>query len=79
MLKKTLQAIEMMSDEIKPHYLIHNDFINAKEQFFSNYFEDFEDLLILNSAYRINCAKFITNDKKLLKLGKFNNIDIVSP
>ena len=68
----------MMSDEIKPHYLMHNDFINAKEQFFSNYFEDFEDLLILNSAYRINCTKFITNDKKLLKLGKFNNIDIVS-
>ena len=77
--KKTLQAIEMMSNEIKPHYLIHNDFINAKEQFFSNYFKDFEDLLILNSTYRINSDKFITNDKELLKLGKFKNIDIVSP
>ncbi len=77
--KKILQAIEMMSEEIKPHYLNHNDFVNAKEQFFSNFFEDFEDLLILNSTYRINSDKFITNDKKLLKLGKFKNIDIVTP
>lgn len=77
--KKTLQAIDMLSDEIKPHYLIHADFINAKEQFFNNTFEDFEDLLILTSASRANSNQFITNDKKLLQLSKFQNIAIVSP
>lgn len=77
--KKTLQAIDMLSDEIKPHYLIHADFINAKEEFFNNTFEDFEDLLILTSASCISSNQFITNDKKLLQLGKFQNIAIVSP
>ena len=77
--KKTLQAIEMLSDEIKAHYLAHIDFISAKEQFFSNAFEDFENLLILTSASRVNSSQFITNDKKLLQLGQFQNINIVSP
>ncbi len=77
--RKTLQAIDMLSDEIKPHYLAHVDFINAKEEFFNNTFEDFEDLLILASASRVNSSQFITNDKKLLRLGKFQNIAIVSP
>ncbi len=77
--EKTLQAIGMLCDEIKPHYLIHIDFINAKEEFFDSTFEDFEDLLILSSAARINSNQFITNDKKLLKLGRFQNISIVSP
>ena len=77
--KKILQAIDMLSDEIKPHYLVHADFINAKEEFFNNTFEDFEDLLILASASRVNSSQFITNDKKLLRLGKFKNIAIVSP
>ena len=69
----------MLSDEIKPHYLAHIDFINAKEEFFSNTFEDFEDLLILASASRIDSNQFITNDKKLLQLGKFKNINIITP
>jgi len=71
--------MDMLSDEIKPHYLIHADFINAKEQFFNNTFEDFEDLMILTSALRVNSNQFITNDKKLFQLGKFQNIAIVSP
>ena len=77
--KKTLQAIEMLSVEIKPHYLTHTDFLNAKEEFFSNAFEDFEDLLIVSSASRINSNQFITNDKKLLQLGTFQNINIGLP
>ena len=76
--KKTLHAIDMLSDEIKPHYLVHADFINAKERFFNNTFKDFEDLLILTSASRISSNQFITNDKKLLQLGKFQNIAIIS-
>ena len=77
--KKTLQAIEMLSNEIKPHYLTHTDFITAKEEFFKNTFEDFEDLLIVSSASRIKTNQFITNDKKLLQVGAFEHINIVSP
>ena len=77
--KTTLLAIDALSDEIAPHYIAHIDFKNAKEVFFSNIFEDFEDLLILNSTTRIDTKLFITNDKELLKLGKFQNIEIVSP
>ena len=77
--KKTLQAIEMLSNEIKPHYLTHADFTTAKEEFFSNTFEDFEDLLIVSSASRIKTSQFITNDKKLLQLNKFQNISILAP
>ena len=77
--KKTLQAIEMLSEEIKPHYLLHIDFKKAKEAFFSGVFNDFEDLLILTSALRLGIKQFITNDKNLLQLKKFHNIDVVSP
>ena len=77
--KKTLQAIDMLSEEITPHYLEHSDFYNAKEDFLNDLFVDFEDLLILNSASRIKADHFITNDKKLLTLGTFRNIDIINP
>jgi len=77
--KKTLQAIDMLCNEIAPHYITHIDFKNAKVYFFNDIFEDFEDLLILHSAIRIKCNYFITNDKKLLKLSNFYNINIVSP
>lgn len=77
--KATLLATDALSDEIAPHYITHIDFKNAKEAFFSNIFEDFKDLLILNSATRIDTKLFITNDKRILKLGKFQNIKIVSP
>ncbi len=71
--KKTLQAIDMLSEEITPHYLQHIDFHNAKEDFLDDKFSDFEDLLILNSAARLQIDRFITNDKKLLTLKKFKN------
>lgn len=77
--KATLLAIEALSEEIVPHYIAHNDFTNAKEAFFSNLCEDFEDLLILSSASRIDVKLFITNDKQLLQLGKYQNIEIVAP
>jgi len=75
----TLDVIDELSMEINPHYLIHNDFISAKNFFFEQGFSDFEDLLILQSASRLDCAKFITNDKELLKLDKYLNIDIIKP
>lgn len=77
--KATLLAIEALSEEIVPHYITHSDFINAKESFLSNVFDDFEDLLIFSSASRINTKIFITNDKQLLQLGKFQNIEIAAP
>jgi len=79
MMQKTLQAIDMLCNEINPHYITHIDFKNAKVYFFNDVFEDFEDLLILQSATRIKCNYFITNDKKLLRLSNFYNINIVSP
>ncbi len=77
--KATLLAIDALSDEIVPHYITHIDFKNAKEVFFSTVFEDYEDLLILSSASRIDTTLFVTNDKKLLQLRQFQNIEIVAP
>ena len=77
--KVILSAIDALSDEIIPSYLIHNDFINAKNQFLENIFSDFEDLLVLNIAQRVKCDKLITNDKKLLQLKKYQNIRIQKP
>ena len=77
--KATLLAIEALSDEIIPHYIEHKDFINAKEAFFNNVCKDFEDLLILSSASRMDANLFVTNDKQLLQLEKFQNIKIVAP
>ena len=69
----------MLSEEIAPHYLQHIDFPNAKEDFLDDKFSDFEDLLILNSAARLQADRFITNDKKLLALNTFQNIIITTP
>jgi len=76
--KDTLKAIDALCSEIIPHYIIHNDFIEAKNQFFDNTLNDFEDLIVLNSASRLKCTKFITNDKELLKLKNFSNIKITT-
>lgn len=77
--KETLIAIDALSCEILPHYMIHNDFIDAKNQFLDNKFNDFEDLLVLNSASRLGCSQLITNDKKLLELQAYLNIKITTP
>lgn len=77
--KATLSAIDMLCNEITPHYIKHLDFHNAKTDFFNKTFSDFEDLLILHSALRLNVDTFVTNDKKLLKLKKFHNIEITTP
>ena len=76
--KNTLKAIDALSNEVLPHYIIHDDFIIAKNLFFNDTFDDFEDLIILNSATRLNCQKFITNDKKLLLLKNHLNLQIIS-
>lgn len=77
--KDALEAIDRLSTEITPYYLVHNDFISAKNQFLDVACNDFEDLLILQSARRLHCEKFITNDKELLKLNQYINIKISKP
>lgn len=77
--KDVLEAIDRLSTEITPHYLVHNDFISAKNHFLDGVCNDFEDLLILQSARRLHCEKFITNDKELLKLNQYIDIKITKP
>jgi predicted nucleic-acid-binding protein len=77
--KDTLVAIEKLSEEINPLYIEHNDFILAKNQFFEDVFDDFEDLIILNSTKRLKCAQFITNDKNILALSNYHGMDLLSP
>jgi predicted nucleic acid-binding protein len=74
---KVIASIDALSFEINPFYLVHNDFVNAKSDFFSESFKDFEDLMILNSAVRAECELFMTNDKELLKLGDFKGMKLL--
>jgi len=73
---KVIASIDALSFEIEPFYLTPNDFINAKSHFFDGSFNDFEDLMVLNSALRAKCEMFMTNDKELLKLGEFEGMKI---
>jgi predicted nucleic acid-binding protein len=73
-----VKAIEAISFEIIPFYLNHNDFVSAKNDFKDKVFDDFEDLMILNSALRCKCDIFVTNDIELLKLYEFASMKIIS-
>ena len=74
--QKVVQAIEALSFEITPFYINHSDFLEAKDAFASHNLDDFEDLLILHSALRCGCTKFMTNDKTLLSLDMFDKMQI---
>ena len=74
-----IDAIDMLSSEVSPFYLSHDDYINAKYDFKSNLLDDFEDLFVLNSAVRLECELFLTNDKELLKLNQFKGMNIDTP
>ena len=71
-----VNAIDALSMEVIPFYINHTDFIEAKNSFVNEYFNDFEDLVILNSALRAKCSKFITNDKTLVTLQNFELLKI---
>ena len=77
--QKVVEAIEALSFEIEPFYLSHSDFVSAKNSFLEQTIDDFEDLMIINSAIRCGATEFITNDKKLLKLGHFGGMKIIIP
>ncbi len=77
--KETISAIDALCCEVIPWYISHHDFFLAKSDFFDKIFNDFEDLIILNSAARLKCDEFITNDKELLKLKIFKGIVIRKP
>lgn len=74
-----INAINQLCQEITPIYLVHTDFLLVQKSFSENIFDDFEDLMILQSAARISSDIFITNDKNLLNLSNFNNIAIQNP
>ena len=74
---KVIVSIDALSFEITPFYLAHSDFVNAKSDFFSEAFKDFEDLMVLNSTLRTECDMFMTNDKALLGLGGFKGMELL--
>ena len=71
-----INAINQLCEEIIPVYLVHSDFLLAQKTFSENIFDDFEDLMILHSASRIDSDIFVTNDKKILELQIFNRLKI---
>jgi len=76
---KVVEAIDALSMEVDPFYLSHTDFIEAKNSFQTKRFTDFEDLIILHSAARAGCDRFITNDKALLQLQSYETLKIEAP
>lgn len=76
--QKVVKAISLLSDVLKPIYLNNSDLVNAKIDFSRGIFEDFEDILILNSALRVKADYFVTNDKALLSLGVYGEMKIVA-
>ena len=76
--QKVVSAIKSLSKEIKPIFITKQDYLNAIDDFNNNKFNDFEDLIILNSALNNNCNIFVTNDANLLKLKKFNKVTIIT-
>jgi predicted nucleic acid-binding protein len=77
--KDVLKTIDALSFEITPFYLSHSDFVSAKESFLDGVFDDFEDLMILQSALRAGSGGFVSNDKALLKIKEFRGIEIFAP
>ena len=73
---KVVQAIDELCMEVTPFYLGHTDFIAAKNSFLNNMCDDFEDLVILHSALRAECHSFMTNDRLLVEMKKFSNLNI---
>ena len=74
-----IEAIEALSEEIAPFYLSHRDFLLAKERFFAGVFEDFEDMLILESASRAGTGRFVTHDRRLAELRQYGDMQIIRP
>ncbi len=73
-----IAAVDALSLEIPPFYLAHSDFVLAKNSFFDEMFDDFEDLMILESAIRAESDYFVTNDKQLLALDEYKSMSIVT-
>ena len=76
---KVVRAIDALSEEVTPFYLEEDDFTAAKESFFEELLDDFEDLMILHSALRAGCDTFLTNDTALCRLKRFDTLRIKTP
>jgi len=75
---KVVQAIKELSKEIEPIFINYQDFQQSYIDFDIQKIDDFEDLLILNSASNFGCHTFITNDKALLNIHRFKGMKITS-
>ncbi len=76
---KAVRAIDALSEEVIPFYLEQSDFVAAKQSFYEEVLDDFEDLIILHSALRAKCTSFLTNDTALLYLKHFDALHIKAP
>ena len=76
---KAVRAIDALSEEVIPFYLEQSDFTAAKQSFFEEMLDDFEDLIILHSALRAGCTSLLTNDTALLRLKDFDTLHIKAP
>lgn len=74
-----IEAIHQLCVEITPIYLVHQDFLLARQSFFAGILHDFEDLIILQSVLRTSCDQFITHDRKLLEIKTLDTVTILSP
>ena len=76
---KAVRAIDALSEEVIPFYLDRSDFAAAKQSFYEERLDDFEDLIILHSALRAGCASLLTNDMALLRLKNLDALHIKAP
>ncbi|CAA6803566.1 MAG: Unknown protein [uncultured Sulfurovum sp.] len=75
---KVVQAIDLLCMEVTPFYLNHTDFVEAKNSFFNNICDDFEDLMVLHSTLRAGCTTFMTNDNVLLNMSVYKGLLVQS-
>ena len=74
-----VQALHEMMEEIEPLFFDALDTRQAIFLFREGVFDDFEDLLMLQTAYRHGIDVLVTRDRSLLRLDRFEKIKILSP
>ncbi|WP_292663182.1 PIN domain-containing protein [Nitratifractor sp.] len=74
-----VHAMQKMMEEIEPLFFDAHDTRYAFFLFNEKVFDDLEDLLMLQTAYRHSVDILVTQDRKLLRLKNFESIKILSP
>ncbi len=71
---EVVAAIKMMSEELEPLYMHHQDFQRAVMLFQKRLLTDLEDLMMLSVAHRCRMDRIVTRDKELYALKTFESI-----